>query len=196
MEKNLVYFYLIILCIAIIHSEEDDVDYYWRDYTGTIPKDAFPAGKDANGKDTYVGQVYIYGYGLFVGQIFPGKAEVEASCNYYVYKLKDAVKILCTQHKRNFFWLPTTSTSFHLDTIGKHVVVGGYHGKNQGTYGVGRLMYNGILQIGGVVTYKVDHAHFYFVHKEKVEKVNSYEVLIYNRTSRNTNFDVDRRGRQ
>lgn len=32
------------------------VDYYWRDFNGTIPWDAIEGGKDSSGEKTYIGQ--------------------------------------------------------------------------------------------------------------------------------------------
>lgn len=36
------------------------LDYYWRQYLGEIPPDAIVGGHDVNGKETYIGQAYIY----------------------------------------------------------------------------------------------------------------------------------------
>jgi hypothetical protein len=47
-------------------------DYYWRDFSSEISKDAVPGGKDAAGKQTYIGQTYIHNLGVFVMQITPG----------------------------------------------------------------------------------------------------------------------------
>lgn len=33
--------------------------YYWRDYYGEVPPDAFEAGLDGEGKPTYVGTTYF-----------------------------------------------------------------------------------------------------------------------------------------
>ncbi|RZB38912.1 hypothetical protein BDFB_008833 [Asbolus verrucosus] len=64
------------------------------------------------------------------------------------------VDILCTGHRENFKWLQTTSSGFHLDTIDKHVVIGGYDGKAAAVhnYNIGRIQYDGIVQIGIVDT--------------------------------------------
>lgn len=32
--------------------------YYWRDFAGDIPKDAYPGGKDIKGNPIYIGQIY------------------------------------------------------------------------------------------------------------------------------------------
>ena len=68
------------------------LDYYWRDYNGVVPFDAFPAGRDINGNDTYIGQVYVHLLGLFVGQIIPGTTQVDVPC-YGVVKRDYLVKV-------------------------------------------------------------------------------------------------------
>ena len=57
------------------------LDYYWREYTGTIPDDALVGGQDINKKDVYIGQAYVHGDGLIVSEIFPGVREVHAPIN-------------------------------------------------------------------------------------------------------------------
>lgn len=51
-------------------------DYYWRDYTGNIPNDALPGGRDAEGRLTYIAQV-LYEKLLVPGEIRDGKAYFE-----------------------------------------------------------------------------------------------------------------------
>jgi hypothetical protein len=175
---NVAVLLLTILCVVQVKAH--DVDYYWRDYNGLIPEDALPGGRDINGKDTYIGQIYMHGFGLFIGQIIPGKLEINVPC-HGVRKQNYAIKILCTKHKNNFGWLSTTSTSFHVDTIEKHVVVGGYNhfGARKGILNIGRVKHQGILKIGPVASHQVENVYFYYVHSNKLEKATAYEVLIY-----------------
>ncbi|RZC41471.1 uncharacterized protein BDFB_004876 [Asbolus verrucosus] len=175
-----------VLLYEIDESENENVtlenfsEYYWRDYYGKIPEDALPAGKDFNGNDTYVGQVYIHEYGLFVAQIFPGQKVVDVPC-YGIKKAKSDIKILCTRHKDNFSWWPATAKTFRTDTINKHPVVGGRnHFKNDAALlNIGRVMHEGILKIGSLANRKLVHMHY--VHNDRQEKVDAYEVLIYDK---------------
>lgn len=48
-------------------------NYYWRDYTGIIPSDAFPAGLDINNSPTYVGQGFVKDTGMLTGTIYPSQ---------------------------------------------------------------------------------------------------------------------------
>ncbi|KAJ3645478.1 hypothetical protein Zmor_023128 [Zophobas morio] len=170
-----------IILFTLNDAKCQDVDYYWRDYNGVVPFDAFPGGTDINGNDTYIGQVYVHGHGLFIGQIIPGTTQVDVAC-YGVKKRDYIVKILCTQHKDNFSWLSTTWTSFHVDTINKHAVVGGYdHVGNKGALNIGRVMHQGILKIGQVASFRVEQVYFYFAHKNRMEKAKAFEVLIYDK---------------
>lgn len=54
-------------------SASQDINYYWRDYTGDIPKDAVPGGTDANGDTTYIGQGFVIDIGLIPGVIYPSQ---------------------------------------------------------------------------------------------------------------------------
>ncbi|RZB38913.1 DUF3421 domain containing protein [Asbolus verrucosus] len=171
--------FLVILCVAEIKSEV--VEYYWRDYTGLIPEDAMPGGKDINGNDTYIGQVYIHEHGLYVGQIFHGKTEVEVPC-YGVKKTDYLIKILCTPEIFRFSWLRTNAETFHVDTINKHAVVAGYdHVNNKGVLNLGRVMHQGILKIGNVAAYDPDTVRLYFPHNDVEKSSKVYEVLMYDK---------------
>ena len=71
--------------------------YYWREYTGVVPPDAVPGGRDANGQITYIGQAYSEGYGLMIAQIYPGVKEVDVP-SYGAKRILTDVKVI------NRFW--------------------------------------------------------------------------------------------
>ncbi|RZC36345.1 DUF3421 domain containing protein, partial [Asbolus verrucosus] len=147
--------------------------YYWRDYNGVIPSDALPAGKDFNGDDTYIGQVYTHQYGLFVVQIFPGQKVLDYIC-MGLKKADSDIKILCTQHKESFSWWLTTAKTFYADTANKHAVVGGRtHVNNQSAVlNIGRVMREGILKIGPLPNRKL--VYMYYPHNGVQESVDAY----------------------
>lgn len=70
------------------------IDYYWRDYRGVLPKDAFRAGIDELGRPIYFGQV------LFEEKLIPGKI-YENDPNVYfdwiVFERKQTInaKVIC-----------------------------------------------------------------------------------------------------
>ncbi|RZC14261.1 DUF3421 domain containing protein, partial [Asbolus verrucosus] len=162
-------------------DDENILDYYWRDYNGIIPKDALSGGKDANGKNVYIGQIYVHSYGLFIGTIIQGQAQIQFSA----YKLRttdssSVVKILCSSHPDNFSWMLTTDKTLHADVTGKHAVVGGFNDEVKGQYYIGRVMYDRTSQVGPVISYFPGNAKFFFVHKNKhFVDITSYELLMY-----------------
>lgn len=69
--------------------------YYWKEYTGVIPPDAIPGGKDLDGQDTFIGQAYFHKHGLYVVQIFPGKMDVKSAW-WGVKKTNNDIKVFPT----------------------------------------------------------------------------------------------------
>ncbi|KAF5302556.1 hypothetical protein FQR65_LT00928 [Abscondita terminalis] len=63
------FFILLLCCTCQIHKTNGFLyeEYYWQDFEGEIPTDAFPGGKDVNGKPIYVGQVF------FASKLLPAK---------------------------------------------------------------------------------------------------------------------------
>jgi hypothetical protein len=156
-------------------------DYYWRDFSSEISKDAVPGGKDAAGKQTY-----IHNLGVFVMQITPGVTNPDLAA-YGVKKPGPVVKILCSKDHEKFSWITTTSKTFHLDTTGKHAVIGGHDhvDANKGMLHVGRLAYQGGIKIGSISGYAVENAQFHFVGGAAEKKATSYEVLMFSRKVNN-----------
>ncbi|XP_044271138.1 uncharacterized protein LOC123015468 [Tribolium madens] len=153
------------------------VDYYWRDYTGVVPPDAIIGGNDINGRPTYIGQGFYSKAGLLPGTIYPGKSEIKLPYNGLVLSTI-GVKILCSGNPNNFSWERAESTSLHVTTIGKHLVIGGFE---DGKYiNIGRAMYQGELIVGKVLGFDPEKARLCFIHEEKEIVVNSYQILVYN----------------
>jgi hypothetical protein len=161
-------------------------DYYWRDFSSEISKDAVPGGKDAAGKQTYIGQTYIHNLGVFVMQITPGVTNPDFAA-YGVKKPGPVIKILCSKDQEKFSWITTTSKTFHLDTTGKHAVIGGHDhvDANKGMLHVGRLAYQGGIKIGSISGYALENAQFHFVGGAAEKKATSYEVLMFSRKVNN-----------
>jgi hypothetical protein len=55
--------------------------YYWREYTGIIPRDAVAGGANINNKQVYIGQAYVRNHGLIPGQINDGVKEIWVPIN-------------------------------------------------------------------------------------------------------------------
>ncbi|RZC34531.1 hypothetical protein BDFB_005963, partial [Asbolus verrucosus] len=142
---------------------------YWREYDNAIPEDAYPAGKDINDKDIYIGQVYVNGYGLYVGPIFPGTREVEVSA-YGYRKTNQIIKILCTKHQNNLFWLDQSTVTGREDV---YLIVGGYDHVNDKTLYIGRTKQKGILKVGNVSHFR---SPLWFGEGNKDANVADYEI--------------------
>ncbi|XP_018570726.1 uncharacterized protein LOC108910566 [Anoplophora glabripennis] len=151
-------------------------DYYWRDYTGDIPRDAVPGGRDVNHRPTYIGHVYVHKYGICTVTIYPGITTVVPSVTgYYIF---DHIKILCSPFKEKFRWVATDAEKLHVQLIGKHLVRGGvdYNGK---TTNIGRILHKGEIIVAKVCGSVIGNAKLYYCDNNSEKSVNSYEVLIY-----------------
>lgn len=50
---------LLFLLSCLTSYVKPTKDYYWREYNGVIPEDAFPGGADMGGNPTYIGQTFF-----------------------------------------------------------------------------------------------------------------------------------------
>ncbi|RZC39954.1 DUF3421 domain containing protein, partial [Asbolus verrucosus] len=161
--------------------------HYWRDYNGVIPEDALPGGQNRDGDNIYIGQVYVHGLGLCIAPILPTKGTREFYCRGDTFQLTDAVKILCTKHSANFVWLPTSDLTFAEDTLNKNLVLGGRDGLAtiHFDYYIGRIVFDGVVQIGIVDTFGEDMVYLYVVHNGvQYTDIKSFEVLVNERVNK------------
>ncbi|KYB25002.1 hypothetical protein TcasGA2_TC031416 [Tribolium castaneum] len=163
-------------------------NYYWRQYTGDVPKDAVVGGQDINHKNIYIGQAYVQNEGLIVAQIFPKIREVYAPING-IKKIQNHIKILCGPYE-NFYWASANSSKLHLQLIGQHAVIGG-HEDGHGVINIGRISYEGETKIGKINSFRTETAAFFFNKNQKEAFVNSYEILLY----RENSYDIDARSK-
>ncbi|XP_044263432.1 uncharacterized protein LOC123010533 [Tribolium madens] len=162
-------------------------DYYWRQYTGEVPKDAVVGGQDINHKDVYIGQAYVKNEGLFVVQIFADRKEIYAPIKGMKKIEGNIIKILCGPQE-NFYWISVNSSNLHLQLLHQHAVIGG-HEDRSGVLNIGRISYEGETKIGKINSFNVGNALFFFNRNQKEEHVNSYEILLY----KENNLDIDAR---
>jgi hypothetical protein len=176
------HFQILLLWVVFINLTKEiasEVEYYWKEYAGVIPPDALPGGRDLDGRNTYIGQAYIHGHGLYVAQIFPGKNELDVPC-YGVKKADKDIKILCTKHADNFEWITTSNKYFHVNMTNKLPVPGGYESVgNKGLLNIGRLTYQGVLKVGRVTSYELENAKLFFTHSNIEKQASFYQVLNY-----------------
>ena len=92
-KPNCVGKFLLIILIASSQVLILSLDYYWRDYYGVIPNDAVPAGKDHNGDTLYIGLIYVRGFELLPGTIFPKQELARTSAYASVFNTDKFVKV-------------------------------------------------------------------------------------------------------
>jgi hypothetical protein len=66
----------LLLLVPLTFCQDNTADYYWREYTGVIPRDAVAGGANINGEQVYIAQAYVKNHGLIPGQINAGVKEV------------------------------------------------------------------------------------------------------------------------
>ncbi|RZC34219.1 hypothetical protein BDFB_003908, partial [Asbolus verrucosus] len=138
----------VFLMLTVMQASAFQKEYYWRDYTGSIPRDAIIGGQTAKGDNVYIGQVYDTNAGLIVVQINPGVQHVFLPLYDIVKNSSEHIKILCGIQE-NFRWLPTNSSNLHMLLLYNHPVNGG-HLDAEGQINVGRIQEDGETKIGMV----------------------------------------------
>ncbi|EFA03860.1 hypothetical protein TcasGA2_TC013978 [Tribolium castaneum] len=175
MRQAVLYFWMISACFGAGSDY-----YYWREFTGVVPPDALPGGKDADGRRTYIGEAYVHNHGIYVVQIYPGVKEVEVPA----YGPKSAsfnIKILCTEDPESFFWIKTSAKTYEKDIEGLEPVTAGYDGVgNSGVVNVGRIFYQGEVLVGDVTPYasRKGNVQLWFPFRKMERAVNFYELLV------------------
>ncbi|XP_045474288.1 uncharacterized protein LOC123680434 [Harmonia axyridis] len=104
--------------------------FFWRDFYGMIPPDAYILGDSSQKPQTYMGLVYDPAHnGTFVTTIFDGTPYVYNPFKGKTFKLTENIKILCTLQPHRLVW--TKLTQEILDKLREKAdrknVVGGYH---------------------------------------------------------------------
>jgi hypothetical protein len=171
--------WLLVLCVGFCTVWGSE-HYYWKEYTGVVPRDAIAGGRDAAGRRTFIGQAYIHGHGFYVAHIRPGVTEVVVPC-YGPKVATSDVKILCSEHPEYFSWVKTSAKTFEADTAGLKVVIGAYDNiGNNGIMHVGRIFYQGAVIVGDVTPFasRKGNVQLWFVFNKVERPANFYEVLV------------------
>ncbi|KAJ8950640.1 hypothetical protein NQ318_010839, partial [Aromia moschata] len=141
--------------------------FYWREFEGVIPIDAIPfVSSNSIQKQLYIGQAYIHNYGLMIGEIYNGAKQITVPC--YGTKTTDiAIKILCAQDSRKYYWLPTTKETYPIDTANRCKVLGGYDEKlpdhtnhTHGVLHIGRIFHRSDHVTVGIIAAYDEHPYF------------------------------------
>ncbi|KAJ3645977.1 hypothetical protein Zmor_023592 [Zophobas morio] len=171
----LIFFSQYMLTIA---NKPNCVDYYWRDYYGVIPNDAVPAGKDHNGDTLYIGLIYVRGFELLPGTIFPKQESARTSAYASVFNTDKFVKILCSPHKEAFEWISIESKDLHKYMNRNPIPGGSEVGEN---LHVGRVFRNNDVIVGKIFRHdRVVGNGIWFPVGNTVSSSLSYDILLYN----------------
>ncbi|KAF2893371.1 hypothetical protein ILUMI_12802 [Ignelater luminosus] len=161
----------------IYHINRRNLEFYWKNFTGKIPKDAIPGGRDKEGKTTYIGQARLQN-----GPIIPGQIDrVSKKLFYYYiavgYGVTENVKILCSEHPEKFEWIKTNVEGLQTLTR-KHFVPGGFD--DGYPLLIGRANVKGQIVVGKVTIY-YKYCGFAYANGEETERKDyEFEILSYN----------------
>lgn len=136
-----------VIFIGASFAQGGSFGYYWRDFDGSVPADAYPGGLDINNNPIYIGQVYAK-------FLIPAKIYFNDPTAYYEYDgkehgVKHNIKILCTEHPEQFEWIKTDNERIK-DITDRYLVNGGYE-PGCTTY-IGRVRSEGEVLVGKALT--------------------------------------------
>lgn len=168
---------LFFLCFFSKETSTKDVKgFYWRDFDGQVPDDAFEGGLDRNGKPIYIGQVYA-------NFLIPAQIYSTGNKAYYEYAgmeygVTENIKILCTQRPEQFEWISTDTSKINSITD-KHLIIGGYE-PGCTTY-IGRIRQEGEILVGKALADNLAmYQGLHVTQKGKTAKHTAFEVLAFN----------------
>ncbi|XP_050305819.1 uncharacterized protein LOC126742966 [Anthonomus grandis grandis] len=180
----------ILLTVNICNANQD---YYWRDYTGKIPSDAFVAGQDVNQEKVYIGLVYLKSAGIVPTTILQGQkvTDILSVGNLNIpEKTQNYVQILCTDTPQMLEWITANKTHFHFLTMNKHVVRGGV--QTDHWLSIGRVYYQNEIIIGKILSGRatINDAFMQYVHSNDITTAYSYEVLVNKESDRDSENEL------
>ncbi|KAF5308041.1 hypothetical protein FQR65_LT06415 [Abscondita terminalis] len=164
--------FLIQFSASKVYKLHDYEAFYWRDFEGVIPSDAFLVAK-SNNRLSYITQV------VHKELLIPGTLDYDLKNALYEYDGKSwstnkNIKIFCTQLPHLFEWSPTQTSSFMTD---KNYVVGGYE-PNRKIF-IGKTLKEDKLLVGKVVFSQSIKVYLHSVLEERAVTGNSFEVLTF-----------------
>ncbi|KAF2881807.1 hypothetical protein ILUMI_24363 [Ignelater luminosus] len=182
--------YVLILTVPLLYGKSITVynchnidGYYWRDYTGDIPKDAVLGGTDNRGMTTYIGQTLHPGTCILPGKI----SELDKKMFYEYGGLEHSafedVKILCSQHPEKLHWVAVKNKEPITNIPREKKLIVGGHDKGRLLL-IGRLpLPTGKLAIGKVLV-ESEQFELIYVGNEGQGFFNGgpYEILVYDTT--------------
>ncbi|KAK4873834.1 hypothetical protein RN001_013194 [Aquatica leii] len=168
---------LLSICLRLdaskVYKLHDYEAYYWRDYDGIIPPDAYMVGKHIENEPIYIVQV------LHKTLLIPGRLDHTLKNAVYEYattawSTNKNIKIFCTNFPHLFEWYETNATGFLND---KNYVIGGY--EPQYTVYIGKGVEGQDLLIGKVVYDNSKSIYLHTTHQERSLRLSNYEILSF-----------------
>lgn len=151
---------------------EDFEGYYWRDYNGQIPKDAFLADIGVGDGPLYIAQV------LHSNLLIPGVIDQSLTTDaIYEYgneerRTSTNVKIFCTEHSNGLEWAQTNTDDFFIDN---DYIVGGYESGNK--VFIGKSWQDGNPVIGKVIVHDSDPVFLHTTYSGEAIRLRNFQVL-------------------
>lgn len=79
---------------SIFHNNNQILGYYWRDFNGTVPRDAIKVAQKTSFEPVYIGQGYFEGVGLLPGMLKNGMMEMSVAAQGRVYTTAKNIKVI------------------------------------------------------------------------------------------------------
>ncbi|KAK5641832.1 hypothetical protein RI129_010379 [Pyrocoelia pectoralis] len=159
-----------------------DEVYYWRDYRGKVPSDAFLSGANNDEEPIYIAQV-LYKDLLVPGEIVPNKLEAVFEWGNAVRRAFSNVKILCSKDPTQFQWVHYRNYDFKADD---NYIKGGYEEGKQ--IFIGRGIHDDETVVGKIVIDKLNPIWLHTVHKGEVVRLKEFEVLSFVHQTKRTHM--------
>ncbi|KAG5882984.1 hypothetical protein JTB14_004324 [Gonioctena quinquepunctata] len=149
--------------------------YYWRDWDGSVPSDAYVAATDGRGP-LYIAQAYVYNTGLYIGYVQKNEKSIAVNPTTGSGPVKNSkmLKVFCSTSDK-LYWLPSNTTATPQLIKFVQPVLGGITSSN-GTVYVGRYVAGSYSYIGSIHT---DNYVYYRKSDGTGGYSSIYELLIH-----------------
>uniref|UniRef100_A0A6P7G8I0 Uncharacterized protein LOC114338958 n=1 Tax=Diabrotica virgifera virgifera TaxID=50390 RepID=A0A6P7G8I0_DIAVI len=182
-------FVLSLSLLALVYGNQEDY-LKWVSYNGEIPKDAVPAGMDADNNTVYIGRVHLItnrAEGFVPGNINPGVVSLDTVLFNQVYTATENIEILTAVNNPKLEWILVKEyqfpklfdhEEFHVARVGWELAKGEFNS----TIYLGRTHFNDRTNIGKVFTsanFYAENNELYFAANSKTKTGYVFEALVY-----------------
>ncbi|XP_022906611.1 uncharacterized protein [Onthophagus taurus] len=139
----------VVVCVQGIFVSCGNADVYWRDYRGTIPRDAVPTDHG-----TYIAQVIIENGGIVPGTLYPDRKVAVSEAPSGRVEFLNNIKILCSPQPSALKWEYVNTNQLDAKFLEK-CIVGGFEVGH--TLYIGKVFHQGQWKIGKVFPPHAEH---------------------------------------